>query len=291
MQRGFTLTKGAAQRILARVKQSETRLGESCVEPVDPPKFKNVDLLPTKYSGFTLAEVLITLGIIGVVAALTIPGLINNYKAARLHSQFLKSYSTVQQAFRQMEADDVSLNPNDYVGKENMFVNQFKKYFKVGVDCGVNGEDKGLPCYDVYGLHKTDAKRYTALDGKTLTRGSFFDDGQFVLNDGTLIIINQDCYASSIYVSVDLNGAGSPPNRWGYDLFTFYFADGVFVTVGDKKTSYTMQTGGEEKEAADYADMSKYCSAASTDSMNGIACAQKAKENPDYFKELIKEFK
>ena len=39
---------------------------------------------------FTLAEVLITLGIIGVVAALTIPSLINNYKAKRLHTQFLK---------------------------------------------------------------------------------------------------------------------------------------------------------------------------------------------------------
>lgn len=37
---------------------------------------------------FTLAEVLITLGIVGVVAALTLPGLISKYKAKRLHSQF-----------------------------------------------------------------------------------------------------------------------------------------------------------------------------------------------------------
>lgn len=36
--------------------------------------------------GFTLSEVLITLGIIGVVAALTIPGLITTYKAHRLHT-------------------------------------------------------------------------------------------------------------------------------------------------------------------------------------------------------------
>ena len=36
-------------------------------------------------AGFTLAEVLITLGIIGVIAAITISGLINNYKADRLH--------------------------------------------------------------------------------------------------------------------------------------------------------------------------------------------------------------
>ena len=51
-----------------------------------------------KEPAFTLAEVLITLGIIGVVAALTIPTLITNYKARKLHTQFLKSYSTIQQA-------------------------------------------------------------------------------------------------------------------------------------------------------------------------------------------------
>lgn len=60
---------------------------------------------------FTLAEVLITLGIIGIVAAITIPQLINNYKAKRLRTQFLKSYSTIQQAFKEMEADDVSTDP------------------------------------------------------------------------------------------------------------------------------------------------------------------------------------
>lgn len=49
-----------------------------------------------KKFGFTLAEVLITLGIIGVVAALTIPRLITTYKAHRLHAQFLKSYSVIQ---------------------------------------------------------------------------------------------------------------------------------------------------------------------------------------------------
>ena len=40
--------------------------------------------------GFTLAEILITLGIIGVVAAMTIPALMTAYKAHRYKSQFLK---------------------------------------------------------------------------------------------------------------------------------------------------------------------------------------------------------
>lgn len=49
--------------------------------------------------GFTLAEVLITLGIIGVVAALTIPTISHNIQEATLNNQFKKFYSTFKQAF------------------------------------------------------------------------------------------------------------------------------------------------------------------------------------------------
>ena len=51
-----------------------------------------------KKSGFTLAEVLITLGIIGVVAAMTIPTLIANTISAKFRSQFKKTISTLNQA-------------------------------------------------------------------------------------------------------------------------------------------------------------------------------------------------
>ena len=52
----------------------------------------------TRRSGFTLAEVLITLGIIGVVAAMTIPNLIANTNGAKFRSQFKKTLSTLNQA-------------------------------------------------------------------------------------------------------------------------------------------------------------------------------------------------
>lgn len=91
-----------------------------------------------KNSGFTLAEVLITLGIIGVVAAMTIPTLMTNLKAQKLHSQFLRSYSLVQQAFKHMEADDVSLNPKDYPTRT--FYKTYMNYFTGTSDCGFAGE-------------------------------------------------------------------------------------------------------------------------------------------------------
>lgn len=57
-----------------------------------------------KRQAFTLAEVLITLGIIGVVAAMTIPTLITNTKGAQYRAQFKKSLSTLNQAARMSQA-------------------------------------------------------------------------------------------------------------------------------------------------------------------------------------------
>jgi len=250
-RKGFTTAESTAQQILARVK-------------------------PTKRIAFTLAEVLITLGIIGVVAALTIPGLINNYKAARLHSQFLKSYSTVQQAFKQMEADDVSLNPADYGVRS--FYKIFMQYLTGATDCGDDNwsSPKGsniIPCYNR--VMDENSKDYKSYDGKGKFAKDLLDDGQIAMQDGTLIMFENS--TNTVYVSVDLNGFNNPPNRAGYDMFTFQIVDGELVTMGDKKSDYT--------------DMARYCNPKASNALNGITCAQKAKENSDYFKELIKEFK
>ena len=52
----------------------------------------------TKRFSFTLAEVLITLGIIGVVAAMTIPTLISNTNGAQFKTAYKKALSTLNQA-------------------------------------------------------------------------------------------------------------------------------------------------------------------------------------------------
>ena len=50
--------------------------------------------------GFTLAEVLITLGIIGVVAAMTMPSIVGRYKEKQHTIQLQKFYSILSQAFK-----------------------------------------------------------------------------------------------------------------------------------------------------------------------------------------------
>lgn len=57
-------------------------------------------LKPCRKAGFTLAEVLITLGIIGVVAAMTIPVLMSNIHVTRFKSQSRKTLATLNQAVK-----------------------------------------------------------------------------------------------------------------------------------------------------------------------------------------------
>ena len=59
---------------------------------------KKGEKIMTKRFGFTLAEVLITLGIIGVVAAMTIPTLISNTNGAQFKTAYKKALSTLNQA-------------------------------------------------------------------------------------------------------------------------------------------------------------------------------------------------
>lgn len=58
-----------------------------------------------KNKAFTLAEVLITLGIIGVVAALTMPSVMNNVQKMVLKNQFKKTYALISNAYKKAQAD------------------------------------------------------------------------------------------------------------------------------------------------------------------------------------------
>ena len=60
---------------------------------------------PSRNAAFTMAEVLITLGIIGIIAAMTLPSLIANYQKKVLKEQFKVAYSLIQQAFVRVVAN------------------------------------------------------------------------------------------------------------------------------------------------------------------------------------------
>lgn len=221
--------------------------------------------------GFTLAEVLITLGIIGLVAAMTIPTLMINLKARRLKSQFMKAHSTVAQAYKLMLADDVSIDPNDYTDSKT-FYKTFMRYFQGATDCGVLAgytARKYLPCYNIY-----DDTGYKTLAGKPAGSNKF-DDGQFALQNGSLVLIEN--YEKRLWISVDINGFNNKPNIWGADLFTFEVLDSGLTPMGSMGSSIQ--------------DINVYCNKNSQHVLNGIACTKKAIDEPDYFKKLVKDLK
>lgn len=234
-------------------------------------------MLHNQKFAFTLAEVLITLGIIGVVAAITIPTLMTNYKARRLRSQFFKSYSTLQQVVRHMQADEISVDADDY--RENAaFYKTFMQYLQAPHDCSYASSIKAAPCYHYIPNGSNNVKPYLSLDGKSTVSGNWFDDGQIALQDGSLLLFeNPISYTGNIWVTVDLNGYNNLPNRWGIDLFTFQFVDGELKTMGDDGTIYK--------------DDSKYCNLAASSELNGVSCAHLAKTDADYFKKVLRNYK
>lgn len=88
--------------------------------------------------------------------------------------------------------------------------------------------------------------------------------------DGTLLMFEN---SYGVMISVDVNGAGQPPNRWGYDLFTFQLLDSELLPMGNPKTIYN--------------DEKKYCNPTSSNLLNGIGCAEKAIKDLNYFKQIV----
>ena len=100
----------------------------------------------SKYA-FTLAEVLITLGVIGVVAALTMPSVLNNVQKYVINKQFKKSYSTLFQGLRQVEAD-LGYKPECYGWDKSPYAGQNLVYcirYNADGNCTAWGNNEGKP--------------------------------------------------------------------------------------------------------------------------------------------------
>lgn len=218
-------------------------------------------------NGFTLAEILITLGIIGVISAITIPQLQTNVRKQQLRTKFLKTYSMLQQTFKTMEANDVPLYKGD---RFPYFYKTFAQYVKTQELCtGHNPTPKS--CYSI-----VDGRYYT-LNGQRGISSHLLDDGEILLLDGTLLLfenealnLTKDC---PLIIFTDLNGYNNQPNRLGYDLFAFQFVNNQLLPMGAEGTTYT----GDD-----------YCSKTSGKNLNGMSCSYKAMTDPNYFKNLDK---
>ena len=197
-----------------------------------------------------MAEVLITLGIIGVVATMTIPTLIANYQQKTLNTQFKKVYALINQELLNVQAQ-YDYVPKCYYGMEtepDKFIysdcasvtEKFFSSLKVTKKCVGNAYADGcIPEYEgmdtVATANNPDAEVPDGYEdyGEYISKGciNFRKNAiltsrtVYVLADGTIIIPYDSCTISGLcagirLIAVDVNGKKGP-NKWGHDLFSF----------------------------------------------------------------------
>ena len=182
---------------------------------------------------FTLAEVLITLGIIGVVAAMTLPTLIQKHQKKVTVTKLKKAYTTLAQVIQKSYADNGSALDYLPAGQEitadvteNFFNTYYLPYFKspsviLGLNIDFkNGCDKrnykslNAICYGtaIYTNYSAGRIFFSANDGMTY----------FVVSKTRETLDNQTkyLYDSNHLVFVDINGF-TKPNQLGKDIFLF----------------------------------------------------------------------
>ncbi len=173
-----------------------------------------------KKAAFTLAEVLITLGIIGIVAALTMPGLMAKFRQIQFETAFKKDYSTIQNAIRFITEDE-NLSMCYVYWPKNM------GYQSMREDC------KQLKSSLVRVLRLSEYKNSERLKDKYIRKSEVMANGgrlvngncamdswlssahAFITLHGAIYYIN---YAGFPNIVIDVNGH-TGPNRWGYDVF------------------------------------------------------------------------
>lgn len=177
-----------------------------------------------RFVAFTLAEVLITLGVVGVVAALVIPPLMNVAQDAIYASGFKKNYSILAQALTSICNDNNGVVPIYRMGWENGITRVFLQYLNYSKKCNDGiiaiGETSENPTPIGVCWHPLNTIKQ--LDGTVLSTGAFqsfngsSDDGGVILADGSLWLI--DGAGGKIMILMDVNGF-KPPNQMGRDIF------------------------------------------------------------------------
>ena len=166
-----------------------------------------------KKAAFTLAEVLITLGIIGVVAAMAIPNLITAHQKRVTVTKLQKAISILNQAYRRSYDDvgEANLDEAMAMGANAYFEKYWAPYLKTSRICET---------YDKCGYK---SNYYKLMNGNQDTVGIswvnhrlpiYTMDGMFY----DIFVSGGSNVTSTGLIFVDINGA-APPNTFGKDVF------------------------------------------------------------------------
>ena len=248
-------------------KHSPLTVHSSQINETDFSRFTS-HFSPLKNSAFTMAEVLITLGIIGIIAAMTLPSIINKAEKMILKNQFKKTYSTLSQALLKSEADYGAKPECYYLISSNSSISglissQYKdvecnvlktlllKNLNVIATCEDNAYPTCIPKYKGFDtmavennpdLSEEEALEIVKGQGGFKQNNILYKAPAYVLADGSIIL----SYASASFpkiFAIDINGKKGP-NKWGHDLFSFWLGSNEKSNIILIGTSYLVEKGG-----------------------------------------------
>lgn len=180
---------------------------------------------------FTLAETLITLAIVGIIASITIPALVSQTNNKELELAFKRNYDQLYRATELIRMDHkMSMKNlcNDNVCLRDLYLSKMS-----GVKACINGVDG--QCWHLGGEWYT--KTGTPLTGSESSMG-----GIIFPNGAMAVFLNtsKDCTGTSEGVvdpircgriRIDNNGLKGP-NKMGYDIFDFHILEHRIVPRG-----------------------------------------------------------
>jgi type II secretory pathway pseudopilin PulG len=210
--------------------------------------------------------VLIALVVIGVIAAITIPRLIANYRAEALYTQLMQANSIVQNGAKAMKLDNVDLDEI----MSNRDYNQLFKYFKTGT-CKTPANEKEAKYYNYYGnAPASGAAASDLLYPVCLANGMMLWLG--ILRNYT----NNWSDSGASIIAIDINGWGKKPDRYGKDVFFWVYSSKVDGLIPTGKSANIIATSGYYTKCPGTTNLSEA----------GIGCTSTALANKDYFKKF-----
>lgn len=192
---------------------------------------------------FTLAEVLVTLTIIGVVASITVPTLSHNATKHATINILKTTYSILSQAIQsaQRENGNISewLSDNELGTKEGTIIvaENLKPFFKISVDCKTKDEKNECVKKDPYLRLNGNAHDIDYASNELYYK--------LRLNNGTSVwwrtsLGEEIASGDYLYVFVDTNGIAKP-NKWGKDLFMFTYNNEKLIPAGSPNGYYNYE--------------------------------------------------
>lgn len=191
---------------------------------------------------YTIAEILIVLGTIGIIAEMTLPTVIQKQKEQTTVAQVKKTYATLANAFQSAIYENGPIETWDAGSgksyeKGDKILNYLKPYLSVRKYCGVNEGKCFAPKADYILLHTTgkimiDVPQYSGKAGVQLTDGTSIAFGAEYYptcstNNGSNTKLRDLCGT----IIADVNGQKGP-NVVGIDTFWFVYGKNGIVPRG-----------------------------------------------------------